>query len=99
MSSDPVSLIEMEYMGGDAITPNGSSIKTNMPSGANAFCIRARGGGIFYQMNAAASTNAPGFVPENMLDWQGYIANLDSVYVFAAAGAAVAHIQFFRQLV
>ena len=99
MASDLVRLADMIYLGGERIALNAADATANMPETTEAFCIRANVGDVYYVINGgAAAATSPGYVPKNMVDWQGYIVNLENLHVYGAAGV-FAHIQYFKQKV
>jgi hypothetical protein len=86
------------YTGGETLTPNGSSTACTLPSGTNFVVIAAESGDIYYAINPganAASASSAGYIA-NGTHWViGPLASLTSLKVYAAAGSAKAHCEYY----
>lgn len=88
---------KMLFLGGEAITPAGSSADATIPAGATSAILTAEGGSAYYALNdSPADSSAGGFVGENMNAVVPGISNWISMAVYAEAGVTV-HINYFKE--
>lgn len=99
MGSDNVRMSGLIYLGGETIELNGAAIEATLPGKVEVFELRAEGGSVFFEMNSTiASATSSGFCPENWIEIQGVLANLQSLWVFGAANS-IAHLLYYAQKV
>ena len=86
------------YTGGETLTPNGSSTACTLPTNTNYAVIAAEGGDVYYAINpgagAAAATSA-GYIASGTHWIVGPLTSLTSLKVYAAAGSAKAHCEYY----
>ena len=84
---DVESFAGMTYLGEQVITMNGGSQACTLPTGTNFVEITAGGGVVQYTINAAASANSGGYVPQDQTRYIMKLDNLTSLYVYGASPA------------
>lgn len=94
--AEETTMIGLTYLGQQSITMTGASQALTLPAGTNFVEINAALGDVQYTINAAASANSGGFVPENMVRYIPKCDNLASLYVFGTA-PAVAHVNYYQE--
>ena len=87
-----------KYLGGEVLTPNGSSATCTLPTGTNAVILAANGQDIYYAINASgdAAATSPGFVKDGTHWMVGPLTNLTSLKVFAASGSGKCHLEYYQ---
>ena len=87
------------YLGGQALTMDGTSQQAVLPSEATIVEIRAETADIYFGINAPiANVTSPGYVPANGGEIIGPLSNLNALTLYGtAAGAGVAHIMYFTE--
>jgi hypothetical protein len=95
-----VQLPPWEYISGQTLTMDGSNQLLTIPSTASIVEIDAEGAAVYYAINSPiASAVSPGYVPSEGGRIIGPLSILTQISIFGtAAGAAVAHIQYFREV-
>lgn len=87
-----------EYLSGETLTMDGSSQALAIPSDASIIQIDAETAAVYYAINGPiASAVSPGYIPTDGGRVIGPLSILNQVTLFGTgAGAAVAHVQYFR---
>jgi len=92
-----VSVGQWSYIGGETVTCNGS-VAANVPADATIFELRARGGGIYFNINGlTCNTGSPGHVPEDQAEIVGPLDNLLRLQLYGAAATVYAHLMYFKE--
>ena len=100
--SDGAVLPTWEYLGGETIALNDTTVNATIPPAphpAEIFHIAAEGGVVYYQIaGGIASANSPGYIPEDGRVIEGPIRDLQArgLALFGTAGVS-AHIQYYRE--
>jgi hypothetical protein len=93
-----VSDAPITYLGGEVLTPNGSSTAATLPTGTNYILIGANGADTFYAINpgaGAASATSAGFITAGEHWFVGPLVTLTSFKVFTASGAGKVHLEYY----
>jgi len=86
-----------EYLSGETHTfAADEEWSATIPSEASIIEIRARGGEIYFGVNAIhASALSPGYIPEDGAEILGPLATLTSLRLFTATASTVVHLMYF----
>lgn len=89
-----------KYLGGEVHTfAADEGWSAELPSETSIIEIRARGGEIYFGINAeAASANSPGYIPEDQAETIGPIANLTGLRLFTTTASTVVHLMYFCEV-
>lgn len=89
-----------KYLGGQAKTFAANEGWTaTLPSETSIIEIRARGGELYFGINAvAASANSPGYIPEDQAEIIGPISNLTGLRLFTTTASTVVHLMYFCEV-
>jgi hypothetical protein len=92
-------LTPWEFLGGEALTMDGTPQALTIPSEASIFVIEAEGAEVYYGVNnPIAGLTSSGYVPNEQGRIEGPLSNLASCTLWGtAAGAAVAHIRYYKE--
>ena len=88
-----------EYLSGEILTMDGTSVAGSLPPGTDTLYFRSRAGDSFWNINIgfANGENSAGFTPENWVEVIGPFADLVSVHFYGAAGAFI-HIHYLKEV-
>lgn len=95
-SIDLESASGLTYLGQQAITMNSASQALTLPTGANFVEISAESGAVYYTINATASANSGGYVPEDQVRYLPKVENLTSLQVYGVS-PAIAHVNYYQE--
>ena len=83
------------YLGGTAVSPNGTATALVPDTGATSAQIRPAGAACYYIVNGGtATTNWPGYVPADQIGFVFPIDNFGTLTVSQASGTA--HVQYYQ---
>ena len=82
------------YLSGEYLN-NPDNQALTLPSEVDTIVISMESGAGYFSINGAASTNSPGYIPQDGFQSIGPIANLTSVNVHAPAG--LVHVSYWRE--
>lgn len=88
-----------KYISGQMITANAASQALTIPAGTQIVEIRARGGAIYWNINAGAAATSPGYIPQDSGEIIGPLHDVEyggSINVYGAVGA-FAHVMYFKE--
>ena len=94
-----VKLPQWEFLGGEKLDMDGTSIALTIPSSTSVVEIRASGVAVYFQINQPgfATANSHGYLPDGGAEIIGPIFNLSSLDVYGEAGA-YAHVIYFAEI-
>ena len=98
-SHAPVALPRYEYISGQFLTMDETSIAGTIPPNTDTIYMRSRGGDVWWNINVGHATGMTtgGFTPENWIEAIGPIVNFTSIHFYGAAGAFI-HISYLREV-
>jgi hypothetical protein len=86
----------LTYLGEQTITGNSANQNATLPTGTNMVLLSAESGAMRFTINAAATANSGGYVPENTQVWIIKLANLTSLGIYGVSPAKV-HITYYQE--
>ena len=98
-SHAPVAPPRYEYISGEFLTMDGSSIAGTIPPNTDTIYMRSRGGDVWWNINVghANGTTTGGFTPQNWIEALGPIVNFTAIHFYGVQGAFM-HISYLREV-